>query len=296
METDPNGHRVNLAMVSAALPDRVWITPPAIPGVSRASFGLQFGNTVFNNIHALSGGGGDARDLLLDIDFRQGFFGYDWAVLGDFNTTPNTLIGRGLPPNSHLYRPGVATQISGGELDYMVASRAVPLYEGHAMPGISSDHWPVEFAVAPLRAAAGYSIGSYSAYSDQERVADIQGNSSSNGTHLIVYDNLGGGNQHFNFELTPDGLFNIRNQSTGKCLDLNDGPRAGAGSYVNEWDCQGQDTQKWDVESWGTADPGAVEITNWSTGMCLDVRGANPNNATWIDIWPCTALTTRSGR
>jgi cytolethal distending toxin subunit B len=287
METDPNGHRVNLAMVSAALPDRVWITPPAITGVSRASFGLQFGNTVFNDIHALSGGGGDAGGLLADIAFRQGFFGYDWAVLGDFNTTPNTLIGRGLPAGSHLYRPGVATQISGGELDYMVSSADVLLYEGHAMPGISSDHWPVEFAVAPLRAAAGYSIGSYSAYTDQERVADIQGNSSSNGTHLIVYDNLGGGNQHFNFEPTPDGLFNIRNQSTGKCLDLNNGSRADAGSYVNEWDCQGQDTQKWDVESWGTTDPGAVEITNWTTGMCLDVRGANPNNGTWLDIWPC---------
>src|SRR2546421_8518950 len=132
METDPNGHRVNLAMVSAGLPDRVWITPPAIPGVSRASFGLQFGNTVFNNIHALSGGGGDARNLLLDIDFRQGFFGYDWAVLGDFNTTPNTLTGSGLPPNSHLYRPGVAAQISGGERDHMVASPPAPHYEGPA--------------------------------------------------------------------------------------------------------------------------------------------------------------------
>jgi hypothetical protein len=66
MNTDPNGNRVNLAMVSAALPDRVWITPPAVfsngtqPG--RPSFGLQFGNTIFNDIHALSGGG-DAPGL-----------------------------------------------------------------------------------------------------------------------------------------------------------------------------------------------------------------------------------------
>ena len=296
METDPNGHRVNLAMVSAELPYQVWITPPSIPA-GRPSFGLQFGNpppgqpggTIFNNIHALSGGGGDAAGLLQEIDLRQRqIFGYDWAVLGDFNRTPNTLTGS-LPANTQIYRPGVATQISGGELDYMVATRDVLLYEGHAMPGISADHLPVEFHVAPLRAAAGYSIGSYSAYSDQERVADIQGNSSSNGTHVIVYDNLGGGNQHFNFVPTNDGLgtYYIFNQSTHKCLDLNGGPNAGAGSYVNEWDCQFQNTQRWDVQSWGSSDPGAVEITNRSTGMCLDVRGASPNNGTWLDIWPC---------
>jgi hypothetical protein len=292
METDPNGHRVNLAMVSAALPDRVWITPPAVfsngtqPG--RASFGLQFGNTIFNDIHALSGGGGDAPGLLgwIDLTQRQ-VFGYDWAVLGDYNRHPDTMTGN-MPANSYLYRPGATTQLSGGELDYMVSSRQVPLYEGHVMPGISSDHWPVEFAVAPLQAAAGYSIGSYSAYSDQERVADIRGGSSSNGTGLIVYDNLDGGNQHYNFVPTPDGWYNIRNQSTGKCLDLAGGPSAGAGSYVNEWDCQGQSTQEWSVESsYIPADPGAVEIINAAKGMCLDVRGAFPFNDTPIDIWPC---------
>ena len=63
---------------------------------------------------------------------------------------------------------------------------------------------------------------------------------------------------------------------------------AGAGSYVNEWDCQGQTTQEWSVESsYIPADPGAVEIINVAKGMCLDVRGAFPFNATPIDIWPC---------
>ena len=289
METDPNGHRVNLAMVSAALPDRVWITPEAITNVSRPSFGLQFGATVFNDIHALSGNGQgpDAPGLLQRIAARQGAFGDDWAVLGDFNQHPNTLTARGLPANSYLYRPGATTQLSGGELDYMVSSRPVLLYEGHVMTGISSDHWPVEFAVAPLQAAAGYSIGSYSNYSDQERVADIRGGSSSNGTPLVVYDNLGGGNQHFNLVPTANGTgYFIRNQSTGKCLDLAGGTRAGAGSYVNEWDCQGQITQRWYLQSW-PGDPGAVEISNSSTGMCLDVLGAFPFNDTPIDIWPC---------
>jgi hypothetical protein len=288
MQTDPNGNRVNLAMVSRDLPDRVWITPPAIPGVSRPSFGLQFGNIIFNDIHALSGSGGsDAPGLLAEIDTRQSqAFGYDWAALGDFNRSPNSLNGR-TPADSHVYRPGVATQISGGELDYMVSSRYVPLYEGHAMPGISADHLPVEFRIPLLQAAAGYSIGSYSAYGDGERIADIEGGSSSNGTHLIVYDNHDGGNQHFNFLPTTDGHYTIRNQATGKCLDLEGGPNATAGSYVNEWDCQGQPTQKWDVLDW-TADPGAGALRNVYTGECMDVRGNGTSNGTGIDIWPCT--------
>jgi hypothetical protein len=212
LQTDPNGNRVNLAMVTEAQADDLWLTTPTFGG-SRASFGVRLGNTVFNNVHGLSGSGNDIPGQLAAIDAGEGGAGWDYAVLGDFNRAPGSLTGR-LPANANVYRPGGPTQVSGGELDYMVASRYVPLYTGHAIPGISADHLPVEFGIIRLRAAAGYAIGSYSAYGDQERVVDISGNSSANGTHAIVYDNHNGGNQHFDFVPTADGNYTIRNQST----------------------------------------------------------------------------------
>src|ERR1700704_602993 len=123
---------------------------------------------------------------------------------------------------------GRVTQQSGGELDYMVASRDMGalglLYQGHIPGGFSADHYPVEFGVVPLRGAAGFSIGSYSNRSDQERILDVYNNNSANGTHVITYDPLGGGNQKFTFVPTYAGGYNIKNMSTGKCLDLDKGP------------------------------------------------------------------------
>ena len=88
------------------------------------------------------------------------------------------------------------TQQSGGELDYMVASRDMGalglLYQGHIPGGFSADHYLVEFGVVPIRGAAGFSIGSYSNRSDQERILDVYNNNSANGTHIITYDPLGG--------------------------------------------------------------------------------------------------------
>jgi cytolethal distending toxin subunit B len=285
LQTDPNGNRVNLAMVTEAEPDALWVTTPSFTG-SRASFGVQLGNTIFNDVHGLSGSGNDIPGQLAAIHAGQGGAGWDYAVLGDFNRAPGSLNGR-LPANANIYRPGVATQLSGGELDYMVASRYVPLFTGHAVPGISADHLPVEFGTIPLRAAAGYAIGSYSAYGGQERIVDIYQGSADNGTHAIVYDNHNSGNQHFSFVPTANGNYTIRNQSTNKCLDLNNGPRARAGDYINEWDCLGQRTQEWSVRYW-TNDPGAAALVNVSTGYCLDVFRNGIGNGTWTDIWPCS--------
>ena len=83
-----------------------------------------------------------------------------------------------------------------------------------------------------------------------------------------------------------DGYYNIKNMSTGKCLDLNRGPGAGNGDYVNEWDCLGQSTQQWDPFPW-PGDPGAVGIYNPKTHDCLDVFRNGTGNGVWADIWPC---------
>jgi hypothetical protein len=287
MQTDPNGNRVNLAMVTQHPADQVWFVPPTFAG-SRAAFGLRFGNTVFYTVHGLSGGGNDVPSIVNRIADGSQAAGFDYAILGDFNRDPASLDNR-LPASAHVYRSGRATQQSGGELDYMVASRDTAayglLYQGHLIGGISADHYPVEFGVVPLRGAAGFSIGSYSNRGYQERIVDVYNNNSGNGTHIITYDPNGGGNQKFTFVPTSSGYYNIKNMSTGKCLDLNRGPSAGNGDYVNEWDCLGQSTQLWAFFPWRD-EPGAVGIYNVKTRDMLDVFRNGTGNGVWVDIWP----------
>ncbi|TMK45715.1 MAG: hypothetical protein E6G66_12570, partial [Actinobacteria bacterium] len=127
--------------------------------------------------------------------------------------------------------------------------------------------------------------GSYSNHGSQERILDVYNGNTANGTHIITYDPNGGGNQKFTFVPTSGG-YNIKNMSTGKCLDLNRGPSAGNGDYVNEWDCLGQSTQQWRVFPW-PGDPGAVGIYNVSKNDCLDVFRNGTGNGVWADIWPC---------
>jgi hypothetical protein len=222
--------------------------------------------------------------------------GYDYAVMGDFNRDPSTLDNQ-LPANTFRYRSGRATQRSSGELDYMVSSRNMGalglIYQGRRIGGISSDHFPVDFGVVPLRAAAGnFSIGSYSNHGNDERVLDVAGNKSANGTHIITYDPNGGRNQQFTFSPTANDRYTIRNVSTGKCLDLNNGTGARRGDYVNEWDCQGQRTQQWLLTTW-PGDPGAVEVVNTNTGYCLDVLGNRTGNGPWADIWTCSGASNQ---
>ena len=296
LQTDPNGNRVNLAMVTERQPDQLWYAPGTFPPTrnsngSRGAFGVRFGNTVFWTVHGLSPGGNDVPSLVNRIADGVTQAGYDYAIMGDFNRDPATLIGTGrLRPGAHIYRSGEATQQSAGELDYMIASRDLSqyglLYQGHRIGGLSSDHYPVEFGVAPLQAAAGFSIGSYSNHNNSgERILDVYGNQSGNGTHIITYDPHNSGNQKFTF-VPAGGYYNIKNMSTGKCLDLNRGPNAGNGDYVNEWDCLGQSTQRWNVYPW-PGDPGAVRITNVDKRDCLDVFRNGTGNGVWVDIWPC---------
>ncbi|MFF4739581.1 RICIN domain-containing protein [Streptomyces sp. NPDC001262] len=288
METDPNGHRVNLAMVTEAVPDTLWATVhPNIPG-ARPSFGVQFGGTVFNNIHALSGSGADVPGMVTRIDAGQRRPGRDWVVMGDFNRDPENYDGARLPANTHIYRPGVATHIGRGEFDYMMSNRSVPLYSAHAMPGISADHLPVEFRVLRPRGGPLFEFGNYHSYNHRygERVLEIPGGNPANGTHITLFDNHRGSNQAFEFVPLANGNYQLKSPVTKKCLDMYRGLRTGPGDFLNEWPCDNLPTQQWRVEFW-QADPGAAAIINGYAGDCLDVSRNENRNGSWAVIQTC---------
>ncbi|QEU90993.1 hypothetical protein CP970_08955 [Streptomyces kanamyceticus] len=286
METDPTGHRVNLAIVTEQQADGVWMFPAAFDN-SRAAFGVRLGHTVFVTLHGLSRrrpyelGGNDDATMLRTIDQAVRPWGHDWAALGDYNRDPDNLT---VPANSYIYRSHQATQQSGGELDYMVASRAVNGYSGRRQYGMSPDHYAVDFAT--LRASAEFSLGSYS---NDGRVLDVQGGGTKNGTHVITYTDRGGANQKWKFRGTVNGTYALVSSSSGKCLDVNGGTRASNGAYVHEWDCgtQAHPAQSW-LLKYAADSPGQIIIKNSYSGRCLEVLGNKTGDSALAGASTCT--------
>jgi cytolethal distending toxin subunit B len=99
IDTDPNGHRVNNAIVTRNPADQVISFHP--PGAQRAVFGVRFGNTWYFSVHARSGvspnsGRNDVPAILQAINaivaqLPGSSTGYTWVALGDWNREPPTL-------------------------------------------------------------------------------------------------------------------------------------------------------------------------------------------------------------
>lgn len=104
LQTDFGANRVDLAIVTSHLADAVNVARPVFQG-SRPALGVRFNNTYFWTVHAMSGGGNDARALLEQIDADSGT--RMWAAMGDFNREPHLLT---VDQNMHIYRTGTPTR------------------------------------------------------------------------------------------------------------------------------------------------------------------------------------------
>ncbi|MDH2394021.1 proprotein convertase P-domain-containing protein [Streptomyces sp. HNM0663] len=161
LNTDPTGHRNNVAIVTHEDPG----TPTAVAARQannrnnwgmRPALGIQLSDgSRFWSFHASSNGdnrSNDAQNMLVEIQSASspGL----WAVLGDFNRRPDNLT---VPPGSQIYSSGQGTQQTGGELDYMVSNDQQNMqgWTGRRLNGAGSDHFPVEFA---FRAAANTNV------------------------------------------------------------------------------------------------------------------------------------------
>jgi hypothetical protein len=284
MPLDP-GNRVNLAMVTQNPADDVYIAAAASP-TTYPSFGLRFGPTIFYTLHAESPGGDDAADLLNNINYNAGPF-YEWAALGDFNRDPSTLA---VPQGSWIYRSDEATHQDGGELDYMVARRVIPGYTGRRLNGMSSDHYPVDFTVYSVNVPE-FTFGSASNVADAGggRVLDDEGISYSNGAHIVTYTPNGGANQSWHAVSNGDGTYELVNKASGKCMDVNWGQYAGNGEYANQWDCQGQATQRFAITPYPD-NPNQFQIRQVSSGRCLDVLRDLTGDDRWVGFYDCNGM------
>ncbi|EAA1980412.1 cytolethal distending toxin subunit B family protein [Salmonella enterica] len=156
---DVGANRVNLAIVSRRRADQVFVIRPATVA-SRPVIGISLANDVFLTTHALAGGGPDALAIIRTVNdfFNQpSRLGYSWFMAGDFNRAPgrleNDLVLERLDRAVTVVAPGVATQSSGGILDYGVIVDRSPsagtlgatISFGNMASQLSSDHLPVMF-------------------------------------------------------------------------------------------------------------------------------------------------------
>ncbi|WP_425264799.1 RICIN domain-containing protein [Streptomyces incarnatus] len=74
-----------------------------------------------------------------------------------------------------------------------------------------------------------------------------------------------------------DGTLLVGKQS-GRCADVHDNTITN-GTQAELWDCNGQDNEKWNVDSDGT-------LTNVHAGLCLDAYHAGTGNGTSLVLGP----------
>ncbi|EAP7571569.1 cytolethal distending toxin subunit B family protein [Salmonella enterica] len=156
---DVGANRVNLAIVSRQQADNVFVIRPPTT-ISRPVIGIQIRNDVFLTTHSLASGGPDSAAIVRSVNmfFNQPRFNHlEWFLAGDLNRSPsrleNDLILEGIDRDVTVVAPAVATQRSGGILDYgVISARAAfasaltcSLFLQRMRSQLSSDHLPVGF-------------------------------------------------------------------------------------------------------------------------------------------------------
>ncbi|MFF0204457.1 RICIN domain-containing protein [Streptomyces sp. NPDC005017] len=291
----------NLGMVTATPADQVT----RIQGVYRDALGVVYDadDTVFVSAHAASNGGrpNDAAALVR----RVARYAYDevighWAVLGDFNRGPQDLVGDNLPAGSRIYNSGLATQQNGNELDYMVANVDTQNWQAAVDTNYGSDHWPVGFSALQ---AAGEPTELTIHADNSDRLLDVYGTQTTNGTHVIIYHPNGGANQRW--KLFPVGrtgdtgsqLYRIVSTQSDKCLDVNRGQGSRDGDWLNIWDCHGRDgqptpggypsdTQNFSLEHPDPRFPNLTALRDNGTDRYANVDRNRTGDGTWLIQWP----------
>ncbi|OIJ95661.1 hypothetical protein BIV24_08685 [Streptomyces colonosanans] len=286
----------NLGIITSWWPDDVL----EIPGVYRSALavGTDTDGVLFASIHASADGGSDAASLVRRVAQAAYNEVYpSWAVLGDFNRSPGGLRYSGLPLGSYIYNAGQATQRSGGELDYMVANVQTDNWQATVGVNAGSDHWPVHFG--SMRGGAEPRELTINPENADTQVLDVYEGQDRNGTHVIIYHPNGGSNQrwrlfHIGTGSNGQAMYRVVSSDNNKCLDVQDGLRSRAGSYLNIWDCHNvggepdpqRDTQNFTLEHPIPTMPNLTLLRNNATGLYANIEGGRTGDGTWVIQWP----------
>lgn len=313
LQTDRNSHngqptyvggRVNLAMVTQRAADAVAALPNPING-GRATLGLLFGTTWYFDVHAFSGGGGDAPGLLQSINtFVQGRgLGETWAAIGDFNRTPDSLRQAGVPAGATVHGQGMPTQQSGRELDYAVFTGADQnnLPRVTRLAGASADHYAVGFGL-PATTATPTQIFTSQATGDNAPqtiesmqtggVLDANDQNTENFTPVDAFRRNDQANQSWtvNAYLYADGTtaFSFQGTQSNRCIDIQHSDRnPRSGRRLSLFDCNNGTSQQWVPVYEGNDEYELQSLLR--PGLCMNIRGgqSNPNKTRDLIVYTC---------
>ncbi len=123
--------------------------------------------------------------------------------------------------------------------------------------------------------------GTYVLYSGvaNNKVLDVNGNSSADGTNIHLWESNGTAAQKFNITKQSNGWYKIANVN-GKALDVDKAERKN-GANVIQWGWSGTENQQWKFVSAG----GGYYYIQSRLGYYLDVSGAGTANGTNIQMW-----------
>ncbi|MEH1906054.1 MAG: endonuclease/exonuclease/phosphatase family protein [Nostoc sp.] len=148
IETDPNGHRNNLAVASILPPSNLIYIQPGLPG-GRPALGMRLlygpGNVDIFTLHAFSGSGNDAPGLIANINATGGL----WFAAGDYNRDPTSWTGVILPGGTvYCAHNVVATHPgTGTNLDYGFKNPGPAVVGVVGNNFVVSDHFPVSYQI-----------------------------------------------------------------------------------------------------------------------------------------------------
>jgi hypothetical protein len=268
LQTDANngawaGGRVNLAIVTPRAADEVVIipTPGGINsgGALRPALGVRIGTTWYFSIHASANGGSNALGLLANINSFVSIrnasdpFGEEGLVLGDFNRAPNTLPA---VATQRIVASGMATQRSGGELDYGVMVDPDSIFPAGItatlpLPTLASDHQPVRIQLTSTPTQPPAAVPVYAASWVIENVqaggvVDAFNQGTSNGTPVDVFARTGQSNQAWTVLAYPDRSLQFKGIGSNRCIDItNSTSNPGSGRALSLFDCSSQSSQRW---------------------------------------------------
>jgi hypothetical protein len=184
--------------------------------------------------------------------------------------------------------------------------------ESTAHPTLSNGHYSVNYhgvgvgqwrvrAVYPQQGDYAQSESSYHDFQVKSgyrfvfrhsgRCLSLSGNNGANGTAFLQWDcspnPVPWDGQVFTLVPLGGGYFNVKVNSTGKCVDVT-GVSGADGAYLQQWDClgAGQTNQHWQVVPIAGQPPYHAFMARHS-GKCMDILGGGTGNGARAAQWGC---------
>jgi len=116
---------------------------------------------------------------------------------------------------------------------------------------------------------------------DAQKVLDIKGWGTNDGSNLQIYDKENGANQRFYLEYLNNGFYSIRSLHSGKWLHVSDGNNKYAN--VHQWSGWNHNNAQWVLSSAGN---GYYYFRNRANGSYLDNNGGSNKSGNNVATYP----------